>query len=469
MAVIDRVPNVIFLSGDRHEFAAVQLRGKAYEFSTSPLSQFYVPYTWTLKPERTRYLPGLTKTPAADGGSEPEEVLLKVGLPSSRRSVGAPLANTPFAPSAVSAGRERQVGQPRGQHARPRAAARQLPGAPSCAATPAALRATDLRPPPSPVARSCGSTRRWPGRASAARRLPSHDNLVLTLPLCLLRTGSRSSASRSTARGASSSAHARSAASSRCSSRSYPTLRTPAWRRRLPASSLGQQPDAKPSALSPSPLVPLLSSPCRPTGTLASSRPSGCRGRARSFFSFPLLPAALPPCHTPALPHTLLGPFHDAFALSSPAHQLRVGCAWLTRTRTHARAAATSAAATASSLPDSHPLPSTPRSSPRLALPLPAPRRCCCPGSCRSDCGRSCGSSATTTCLAPGRRPSTRPRRPPSAAGSRRSGRRRSTSPRPAATCALTGRAARAGRTSTSSTRRCVLPEGLPCPSRSTS
>jgi alkaline phosphatase D len=42
MAIIDHVPNVIFLSGDRHEFAAVQLRGKVYEFSTSPLSQ-YVP------------------------------------------------------------------------------------------------------------------------------------------------------------------------------------------------------------------------------------------------------------------------------------------------------------------------------------------------------------------------------------------------------------------------------------------
>lgn len=39
MDLIDYIPNVIFLSGDRHEFAAVQLRGNAYEFSTSPLSQ----------------------------------------------------------------------------------------------------------------------------------------------------------------------------------------------------------------------------------------------------------------------------------------------------------------------------------------------------------------------------------------------------------------------------------------------
>lgn len=41
--VLEWVPNVIVLSGDRHEFAAASLRDSILEFSTSPLSQFYVP------------------------------------------------------------------------------------------------------------------------------------------------------------------------------------------------------------------------------------------------------------------------------------------------------------------------------------------------------------------------------------------------------------------------------------------
>lgn len=38
-----RVQNVVFLSGDRHEFAAVQFRSNIVEFSTSPLNMFYLP------------------------------------------------------------------------------------------------------------------------------------------------------------------------------------------------------------------------------------------------------------------------------------------------------------------------------------------------------------------------------------------------------------------------------------------
>lgn len=48
------VPNVIVLSGDRHEFAAIEFNGDEHdngvlEFSTSPMSMFYVPFVRTLK------------------------------------------------------------------------------------------------------------------------------------------------------------------------------------------------------------------------------------------------------------------------------------------------------------------------------------------------------------------------------------------------------------------------------------
>lgn len=48
------VPNVIILSGDRHEFAAIEFNGEerdngVLEFSTSPMSMFYVPLIRTLK------------------------------------------------------------------------------------------------------------------------------------------------------------------------------------------------------------------------------------------------------------------------------------------------------------------------------------------------------------------------------------------------------------------------------------
>ncbi|KAI3478086.1 hypothetical protein L1887_60017 [Cichorium endivia] len=41
--VLRYVPNVIVLSGDRHEFAAVSVLDTITEFSTSPLSMFYLP------------------------------------------------------------------------------------------------------------------------------------------------------------------------------------------------------------------------------------------------------------------------------------------------------------------------------------------------------------------------------------------------------------------------------------------
>ena len=55
--VLEHVPNVILLSGDRHEFAAVSFRDSVVEFSTSPLSMFYIPIR-TLAQEHSMDPPG---------------------------------------------------------------------------------------------------------------------------------------------------------------------------------------------------------------------------------------------------------------------------------------------------------------------------------------------------------------------------------------------------------------------------
>jgi alkaline phosphatase D len=54
LKALHSVPNVIILSGDRHEFAAIEFNGDekdngVLEFSTSPMSMFYVPFLRTLK------------------------------------------------------------------------------------------------------------------------------------------------------------------------------------------------------------------------------------------------------------------------------------------------------------------------------------------------------------------------------------------------------------------------------------
>ncbi|KAG6865886.1 hypothetical protein C0991_010967 [Blastosporella zonata] len=55
LAAFHTVPNVILLSGDRHEFAAIEFTSpnpESYpvlEFSTSPLSMFYIPFFRTLQ------------------------------------------------------------------------------------------------------------------------------------------------------------------------------------------------------------------------------------------------------------------------------------------------------------------------------------------------------------------------------------------------------------------------------------
>ena len=55
--ILQYVPNVILLSGDRHEFASVSFRDALLEFSTSPLSMFYIPIR-TLAQEHSIDPPG---------------------------------------------------------------------------------------------------------------------------------------------------------------------------------------------------------------------------------------------------------------------------------------------------------------------------------------------------------------------------------------------------------------------------
>ena len=56
LAALHTVPNVVLLSGDRHEFAAVEYASgdgaghDVLELSTSPMSMFYVPLIRTLRP-----------------------------------------------------------------------------------------------------------------------------------------------------------------------------------------------------------------------------------------------------------------------------------------------------------------------------------------------------------------------------------------------------------------------------------
>ncbi|KAI0043550.1 hypothetical protein FA95DRAFT_1563180 [Auriscalpium vulgare] len=56
LSALHTVPNVFLLSGDRHEFAAIEFNGPTaeshpvYEFSTSPMNMFYVPLLRTLRP-----------------------------------------------------------------------------------------------------------------------------------------------------------------------------------------------------------------------------------------------------------------------------------------------------------------------------------------------------------------------------------------------------------------------------------
>ncbi|KAI0057090.1 hypothetical protein BV25DRAFT_1812930 [Artomyces pyxidatus] len=83
LSALHTVPNVIMLSGDRHEFAAVQFTGASedaepvYEFSTSPLSMFYVPLIRTLKPQSEETV-NRTRMGIVDEGGELVEIVDEV-------------------------------------------------------------------------------------------------------------------------------------------------------------------------------------------------------------------------------------------------------------------------------------------------------------------------------------------------------------------------------------------------------
>ena len=88
LAAIHTVPNVIILSGDRHEFAAIEFNGlqshsyPAYEFSTSPLSMFYIPFFRTLQSESKRLVERVTTVNDTDKSGTvsewiPEERVMK--------------------------------------------------------------------------------------------------------------------------------------------------------------------------------------------------------------------------------------------------------------------------------------------------------------------------------------------------------------------------------------------------------
>lgn len=71
------VPNVIVISGDRHEFAAIEFNSanaghhQVHEISTSPLSMFYVPFIRTLQPEsKERISKRLSRAVTLENGTE---------------------------------------------------------------------------------------------------------------------------------------------------------------------------------------------------------------------------------------------------------------------------------------------------------------------------------------------------------------------------------------------------------------
>ena len=72
LSAFHTVPNVIIISGDRHEFAAIEFNSNdpklhtIREFSTSPLNMFYIPFIRTM---RMQSEDSFIRT-STDGGSE---------------------------------------------------------------------------------------------------------------------------------------------------------------------------------------------------------------------------------------------------------------------------------------------------------------------------------------------------------------------------------------------------------------
>ena len=83
LSALHTVPNVYLLSGDRHEFAEIEFNPASghivREFSTSPLSMFYVPLIRTLKAASEAVVPR-TRLRIVDEESPPEEVVEEVPM-----------------------------------------------------------------------------------------------------------------------------------------------------------------------------------------------------------------------------------------------------------------------------------------------------------------------------------------------------------------------------------------------------
>ncbi|KAH9977249.1 PhoD-like phosphatase-domain-containing protein [Lactifluus volemus] len=88
LSALHTVPNVYLLSGDRHEFAAIEFNSLrevgpgahvVREFSTSPMSMFYVPFLRTLRLASDAVVPR-TRFRIVDEDSPPEEVVEEVPM-----------------------------------------------------------------------------------------------------------------------------------------------------------------------------------------------------------------------------------------------------------------------------------------------------------------------------------------------------------------------------------------------------
>ena len=86
LAALHTVPNVFLLSGDRHEFAAIEFNPvneagegahAVHEFSTSPLSMFYVPLVRTLR-AASEAVVRRTRLRIVDEESPPEQIVEEV-------------------------------------------------------------------------------------------------------------------------------------------------------------------------------------------------------------------------------------------------------------------------------------------------------------------------------------------------------------------------------------------------------
>ena len=82
LQAMQSVPNVIVLSGDRHEFAAIKFNAEGaghsiVEASTSPMSMFWVPLIRTLKPHSENTVKQTREVVTVVDGIEVKEVVIE--------------------------------------------------------------------------------------------------------------------------------------------------------------------------------------------------------------------------------------------------------------------------------------------------------------------------------------------------------------------------------------------------------